>query len=265
VQYVRPREPVLVARAPLRVRPADRRRSGRERAGGRLQARRDNGPRTDPGGSRVPGVPARCRRGRRAASGCGGRTAGSVGLPPAPGGPERPRARSPPCRRRPRRRGRQSRRGRRAAAHATAASASLTCAPFSPPVKWRSTRSASTPSGSIAQLVAAPARDDLRVGARELLAQLGDQHLHELRCRRGRRLSPQPLDQPVDRHRHIRVQCQHREQRTWLPSAQRQGVPIVRGLNETQKTDLHGKPSLGASLSRFATTPNRNPSTSFKR
>ena len=94
--------------------------------------------------------------------------------------------------------------------------------------------------GVDAQLVAAPARDDLRVGARELLAQLGDEHLHELR-RRGRRpVAPQPLDQPVGRDRGVGVQREDREQRARLRAAQRQGATIVGGLDQTQKTDLHG-------------------------
>jgi hypothetical protein len=84
------------------------------------------------------------------------------------------------------------------------------------------------------QLIAATARDDLRVGARELLAQLGDEHLHELRRRSRRPFTPQPLDQPIGGHRGIRVQCQHREQRTRLRAAQRQRVPLPGGLDQTQ-------------------------------
>ena len=59
------------------------------------------------------------------------------------------------------------------------ASASRECAPFSPDAQQALEAQRVDGVGIHAQLIAAPARDDLRVGAAELLAQLRDQHLHE--------------------------------------------------------------------------------------
>ena len=91
-----------------------------------------------------------------------------------------------------------------------------------------------------AQLVATPARDDLRVGTRQLLAQLRDEHLHQLRSRGRRPFAPQPLDQPVGRNRGVGVKRQHRQQPTRLGAAQRQGATIVGRLDQTQNADFHG-------------------------
>jgi hypothetical protein len=91
-----------------------------------------------------------------------------------------------------------------------------------------------------AQLITATTRHDLRVGARKLLAQLGDEHLHELRGCRGRPFAPEALDQPVGGDRGVGVKRQDREQPARLRAAQRQGVTIVRRLDQTQKADFHG-------------------------
>ena len=93
--------------------------------------------------------------------------------------------------------------------------------------------------GVHAQLIATPARDDVRISTRQLLAQLGDEHLHQLRSRRGRPFAPQPLDQPVGRDRGVGVKRQHRQQPTGLRAAQRQGATIVGRLNQTQNADFH--------------------------
>jgi hypothetical protein len=89
------------------------------------------------------------------------------------------------------------------------------------------------------QLIAAPARDDLRARAGKLLAQLRDEHLHGLVRGRGRPLPPQPFDQAVGGDRGVGIEGQDREQRAWLGAPERDGLTIVGGLDEAEKADLH--------------------------
>jgi hypothetical protein len=100
--------------------------------------------------------------------------------------------------------------------------------------------------GIHAQLIAAPTRNDLRIGTRQLLAQLRDEHLHQLRRRSGRPFAPQPLDQPVRRDRGVGMKRQHRQQPTRLGAAQRQGMTIMGRLDQTQKADFHSDLPSGA-------------------
>ena len=90
-------------------------------------------------------------------------------------------------------------------------------------------------SGLDAQLVAAATRDDR---ARQQLAQLRDVALQHLRRRRRRIFAPQPLDQAIDRHRAVRVERQHRQQRALLGAAQRHGVTVERRLYRREEMDL---------------------------
>jgi hypothetical protein len=63
-----------------------------------------------------------------------------------------------------------------------------------------------------AQLIVAAVGDDLNAAlSDQQLAQLGDVQLHHLRRAGGLFLAPEALDQPTDRHRAVRVQCQQRE------------------------------------------------------
>ena len=99
------------------------------------------------------------------------------------------------------------------------------------------------------QLVAAPARDDLRAigGGRERLAEVRDVALDHLR-RAGRRgLTPQPVDQLLGRDRHALAQREHRQERPRLARADRDGLIAVAGLHGSEHSKIHGQGSLSDS------------------
>ena len=91
------------------------------------------------------------------------------------------------------------------------------------------------------QLVAAPARDDLRAVAarRQRLAQLRDVHLHHLGRRRRRLLAPQPVDQTLGRDRRALVEREHRQQRARLARADGDRPPVDAGLHGSQHAKVH--------------------------
>jgi hypothetical protein len=96
-------------------------------------------------------------------------------------------------------------------------------------------------AGAEAQLVAAPARDDLgAVAARgERLAQLGHVNLNQLRRGCRRLLAPKTLDQALARDRRARIEREHRQQRPRLDAAERDRPPIDDRLQRSKNLDVH--------------------------
>jgi len=92
-----------------------------------------------------------------------------------------------------------------------------------------------------AQLVAAPARNDLRAptGRGQRLAQLRDVDLQHLRSSGRRLLSPQSLNEPVTRHRGAGMEGQHRQQRARLSSAESHRASLDAHLQGSQDADVH--------------------------
>ena len=94
-----------------------------------------------------------------------------------------------------------------------------------------------------AQLVAAPAREDLGgvpvTGSVEQLAQPRNVLLEHLRRARRRLLAPQRLDQLVGRHGPVRVQREHGQQRALLGGAESDGSPLDAGPNGAEEADGH--------------------------
>ena len=106
------------------------------------------------------------------------------------------------------------------------------------------------------QLVAAPARDDRARRAGERLAQLRHVELHELRRRRGRRLAPQAVDQPLGGDGRAGVQREHRQQRARLARGDRDRAPVDAGLHGSQESDVHsGPPADTTAPARPRSTP----------
>ena len=94
--------------------------------------------------------------------------------------------------------------------------------------------------GRHAQLVAAPAGEDLSVVAAEQLAQMRDVQLHHLGSARRRVLAPQTLDQSIGGDRRVGPERQHRQHRTLLGGAERDRAIVEADLDQTEKTDFHG-------------------------
>ena len=91
------------------------------------------------------------------------------------------------------------------------------------------------------QLVAAPARDDLRSAlAGQRAAQPPDVVLHHLGRARRRLVAPQALDQPVRRHRSVGLEPEHRQHRALLRPADRDGLVVDAGLERPEDADVHG-------------------------
>ena len=109
-----------------------------------------------------------------------------------------------------------------------------------------------------AQLVAAPARDDLRAvaGGRERLAEMRDVALDHLRRGRRRRLAPQPVDQLLGRDRRALAEREHRQHRPRLARADRDGLIAVAGLHGSEHSKIHGQGSLSDST---LLAPSREP------
>jgi hypothetical protein len=88
-----------------------------------------------------------------------------------------------------------------------------------------------------AQDVAGRARDDHTRS--ELPAQLGDEDVDALDDRRGRRLAPELVDQPLGRDHLVRVQEQDGEQRARLDAAERQHAAVGTDLERPEDRELH--------------------------
>ena len=90
-------------------------------------------------------------------------------------------------------------------------------------------------------LVAVLVRDDLVLAAArgEHLAQLRDVDLERSSRRWRRILAPEPLDQPVRRHRLAGVEGQHGEQGARLSAAQGDPAPTDVGLDGSQDMNVH--------------------------
>jgi hypothetical protein len=90
------------------------------------------------------------------------------------------------------------------------------------------------------QLIAAPAREDLRAPLlRHHPAQTPDVVLDHLGRARRRLLAPQTLDQPVGRDGAIRLQPEHRENRALLGPAKGDRAVVDDGLEMSEHADLH--------------------------
>ena len=94
-----------------------------------------------------------------------------------------------------------------------------------------------------AQLVAAPAREDLeRVPVSAVVQrppQLRDVLLDHLRRARRRLLAPQPREQRVSRHGAVGVDREHRQQGALLTGHQRDRPPADKGLDRAQDAHAH--------------------------
>jgi len=111
------------------------------------------------------------------------------------------------------------------------------------------------PAVAEAQLVAAPARDDLRAvtALRECLAQLRDVALDHLARARGRRIGPEAVDQLIGRDRRALVESEHRQHCPRLARADGDGAVVDAGLHGSQNSKVHGQ----RSLSETDPTPER--------
>ena len=91
------------------------------------------------------------------------------------------------------------------------------------------------------QLIAVPARDDLRAVVRgpERLAQLRDVDLDHLVRRRRRRLAPEAVDQRLGRDRGSLVEGEQGEQRARLPRADGDRLVVDARLHGSEKSKVH--------------------------
>ncbi len=94
------------------------------------------------------------------------------------------------------------------------------------------------------QLVAAAVGHDPDAVPVERAPQVRDVELHHLRGARRRRLAPQPLGEPIRRHRPALLEREHREYRPLLAGAQLDGPVLEANLERPQEPHVHRGPSL---------------------
>ena len=101
------------------------------------------------------------------------------------------------------------------------------------------------------QLIPTPTRDDLRpADPGQRPAQSPDVVLDHVRGARRWLRTPQPLDQPVGRHRTIRLEPQHRQNGALLRVAERDGVAVNAGLDGSKDAEPHAAPVFGVARAR---------------
>src|SRR5262249_39408151 len=69
--------------------------------------------------------------------------------------------------------------------------------------------------------------------------QARDVTVERVRSTRRRRLTPQPVDQPIARNGSVRIQQKHRQDRALLRAAEREPTTVVSRLERTEDRELH--------------------------
>ncbi|HET6601516.1 MAG TPA: hypothetical protein VFG57_06085 [Gaiella sp.] len=77
------------------------------------------------------------------------------------------------------------------------------------------------------------------------LSKLGNVRLQDLGRRRGRRSTPEVIDQPVARDELVRAEQEHREERSWLRRVERDDATFVDHLDRSEDPELHRSPPRG--------------------
>ena len=93
--------------------------------------------------------------------------------------------------------------------------------------------------GGNPELVVAAVRDDRGTVAVQESAQLRHVELHHLRSARWRLLAPQPLREPVGRHRPVGLEAEHRQKRALLAGAEDDGAVAEASLDGPEELEIH--------------------------